>query len=69
MASNREILRNMTKMIGYIDTQGNGNRIAYDDTGLRLGEYRKSSNATATVHGKIIGYGDLTAVLIWNHID
>lgn len=65
----RQTLRSMTRLIGFIDDGPGGDKVAYDDTMHKLGEYIKSSNQTRTVHGHIIGYGDLTAVLIWNKED
>lgn len=68
MAGRREEIRNLSELIGYIETDSSGNRTAYDKYMTKLGTYTKNNNRTATVHGTIIGYGDLTAVLIWNKI-
>lgn len=53
------------KIIGYIDTKDNGDRIAKDFYGKILGKYRKEFDKTYDFYGKILSKGDITSALVW----
>ena len=55
------------KIIGWIDEDANGDKIAKDFYGKILGKYRKSTNKTYDFYGKIISNGDTTSGLIWGN--
>ena len=51
------------KIIGYIDTQPNGDKIVKDFYRKILGRYDKRLDVTKDFYGRIIGRGDLSAML------
>ena len=53
------------KIIGSIEEDAQGNKIAKDFYGKILGRYDKKQNVTKDFYGKILGSGDLTSALIW----
>lgn len=53
------------KILGYIETKVDGDKVARDFYKRILGYYKKSINATTDFYGRIIGKGDLTASLIY----
>lgn len=53
------------KIIGSIEEDSMGNKIAKDFYGKILGRFDKAQNVTKDFYGKIIGTGDLTSALIW----
>ena len=55
------------KIIGWIDEETNGDKVAKDFYGKILGKYRKSTNKTYDFYGKIISEGDTTSGLIWSN--
>lgn len=54
------------KIIGYIETDKNGNQQARDFYGKILGTFDKQLNVTRNFYGRILGKGNQVAGLIWN---
>lgn len=54
------------KVIGFIETKPNGDKLAKDFYRRVLGTYEKKFNITKDFYGRVIGRGDLTSGLIWN---
>ena len=54
------------KIIGYLETDKDGNQQARDFYGKILGTYDKKFNVTRDFYGKIISKGNQVAGLIWN---
>ena len=54
------------KIIGYIETDKNGNQQARDFYGKILGTFDKQYNVTRDFQGRIIGRGNQVAGLVWN---
>lgn len=54
------------KIIGYIETDKNGNQQARDFYGKILGTFDKQYNVTRDFYGRIIGRGNQVAGLVWN---
>ena len=54
------------KIIGYIETDKDGNQQARDFYGKILGSYDKKLNVTRNFYGRIIGKGNQVSGLIWN---
>ena len=55
---------NFGRIIGYIDIESNGNKVARDNFGRILGRYDKEFNSTTDQFGRIIYKGDMVASLI-----
>lgn len=53
------------RIIGYTDSQPNGDIIAKDEYGKILGKFDKKMNVTKDAYGKILTSGDTTSSLIW----
>lgn len=54
------------KIIGYIETDKNGNQQARNFYGQILGTYDKKLNVTRDFYGRIIGKGNQISGLVWN---
>lgn len=52
------------RILGYIETKPNGDKVATDFSGRILGYYRKSQNATTDYCGRILYFGDMVATFI-----
>ena len=52
------------RVIGYIETDANGDKRAYDFYRRKLGFYMKSTNTTHDFYGRVVARGDATASLI-----
>ena len=48
-------------IIGYIETESNGDKVARAYSGLILGRYIKSRDVTTDVAGRILWYGDMVS--------
>ena len=53
-------------ILGYLETESNGDVVAKDSSGRIVGYYRKSRNATTDFAGKILYYGNCVVALIVN---
>lgn len=53
------------RIIGFIEEQDNGDKIAKDFYGRILGKYHKDTNKTHDFYGRIVGKGDVSSGLIW----
>ena len=53
------------RIIGWIETDHLGNKVAKDFYGKLLGRYIKVSNLTKDFYGKIVAQGDATAGLFY----
>lgn len=54
------------RLLGYIETKSNGDRVATNVYGKILGYYRKNINATTDFTGSIIARGDVCSYLVFN---
>ena len=52
------------KIIGFVETDGSGNKILRDFYGRILGKYDKSMNVTREFSGRIVGKGDILMTLL-----
>lgn len=55
------------RILGTIETEKNGNKIARDFYGRYLGKYDKQLNRTEDFYGKILSSGDTLSSLIINN--
>ena len=61
----RETISEYTgRIIGYIETQPNGDKKVTNFTGTILGYYKKAQNVTTDFIGKILYRGDMSAALL-----
>lgn len=51
------------RIIGYIETLPNEDRVVRDFYRRVIGRYDKKANVTKDFYGKIVGYGDLSSLL------
>lgn len=66
-AISKEPIRQFSgKIIGYLETDKDGNQQARDFYGKILGTYDKKFNVTRDFYGKIVGKGNQVIGLIWN---
>lgn len=56
-------------IIGYIDTDINGDKIGYDFYLRIVGHYYRSRNVTTDFYGRIVSYGDSLISLVWQAKD
>lgn len=56
------------KILGFIKTQPNGDKIVTSFYGKQLGRYEKRHDRTVDWYGRIIGKGDLTGLLFNENI-
>lgn len=62
----KEVIKNFYgQIIGSIETQSNGDKIAKDFYGKILGRYVKDQNVTKNFYGQIVAKGDITSALVW----
>ena len=52
------------RIIGYIETKDNGDKVIKDSHFKILGYYRRKENVTQDEHFKIIAYGDCSSMLL-----
>jgi uncharacterized protein YvpB len=65
MAKEVQTIRDFSgKIVGYIETDSQGNKIVRDFYRVILGKYDKKNNVTRDFYGKIIARGDASASLI-----
>jgi len=63
--ADRETIREFNgSIIGYIDTESNGDKTVKDFSGRILGYYRRSSDTTTNFSGRILYRGDMSAALL-----
>ena len=63
-----EIIRDFyNRIIGYIDTDNLGNKVARNSYRRILGRYDKRQNVTRDFYNRIIGKGDLLGMLLSNN--
>lgn len=64
---NRETIKDFYgKVLGFVDTEANGDKIARDFYGKIVGRYKKSSNTTYDFYGKIVARGDAVVGTIYS---
>ena len=61
-----EIKNRNFRLLGYIETKSNGDRVATNTYGKILGYYRKGTNTTTDFMGGIIAIGDVCSYLVFN---
>lgn len=63
----RETIRDFGgKILGYVDTMGNGDKTVYNFYNQILGYYKKAQNITTDFYGTIIARGDAAVGLIFS---
>ena len=63
--STKEPIKDWTgKLIGFISTEPNGNKVLYDWHNHILGKYNKNLNITQDFHGRQVGKGDILLTLL-----
>lgn len=66
MLVNKECIRDKNgKIIGWIETDHLGNKLARDFNGHIKGRYKKTGNVTLDFNGKIVSYGDAVASTLY----
>lgn len=66
MLVNKEMIRDSRgRILGWIETDHLQNKVVRDFHGYIKGRYKKVSNTTIDFRGKIVGYGDSTASLLF----
>lgn len=66
MLVKKECIRDRNgKIIGWIETDHLGNKLARDFYGKIKGRYKKVGNVTIDFYGKIVSYGDAVAGLLY----
>lgn len=64
MPRNRQIIKDFHyKVIGYIDTEPNGNQIARDSALRVVGKYDKKLDVTRDFYGRVVGRGNTLSSL------
>ena len=56
---------NYGRIIGFIETDSVGNKIAKDFYGRIVGKYDKNTNLTKDFYGRVVGKGDQCVGTIW----
>ena len=70
MSTNRILIKAWDgKILGFIDTQPNGDKIVRDFYLRILGKYNKSLDATQDFYGHIIAKGDQSSMLIGMNVN
>lgn len=65
MTKDVQIIRDFSgRIVGYIETDSQGNKIVRDFYKVILGKYDKKSNITRDFYGKILARGDISSSLI-----
>lgn len=54
------------RIIGYIETKPNGDKIGKDFYRRIVGYYEKSSNTTKDFYRRVVARGDALSGLVWN---
>ena len=68
MLVNKECIRDKNgKIIGWIETDHLGNKLARDFNGHIKGRYKKTGNVTLDFNGKIVSYGDAVASTLYKN--
>lgn len=63
----RETIRDWTGCIlGYVDTESNGDKTVRAFSGVILGYYRKSRDVTTDFYGRVLTKGDTAVSLIYS---
>lgn len=52
------------KILGWVETESNGNKILRDFPGRILGKYNRSLNITQDFYGRKVGNGDILLTLL-----
>lgn len=52
------------KILGFVETESNGNKVLCDFYGRILGKYDKSLNVTRDFYGRQVGKGDVLMTLL-----
>ena len=61
----RETIKSSSFIIlGYLDTESNGDVVARDSSGRIVGYYKKRNNTTTDFSGRILYYGNCAVALI-----
>lgn len=55
------------RILGFIETRANGDKIGYDSKMMMLGKYNKATDVTQTYQGVIAYRGDALSALIINN--
>ena len=62
-----EILKDFGgRIVGYIETSPNGDKVGKDFYRRIVGYYEASSNTTKDFYRRVVGKGDMLSALVWN---
>lgn len=65
MAKNVQTIKDFNgRIVGYIETDAQDNKIVKDFYGVILGRYNKRANVTRDFYGRIVARGDASSSLI-----
>ena len=67
LVSKEKIKDKYGKIVGWIETDQIGNKIAKDFYGKIVGRYFKMSNLTKDFYGRIVAQGDATVGLLYRN--
>lgn len=66
MLISKECIRDRNgKILGWVETDHLGNKLARDFNGRIKGRYKKTGNVTIDFYGRIVSYGDAAAGLLY----
>lgn len=68
VVTKEKIKDNYGKIVGWIETDQLGNKVAKDFYGKIVGRYIKMSNLTKDFYGRIVAHGDATVGLLYRKI-
>lgn len=54
------------RIVGYIETFPNGDKVGKDFYRRIVGYYEVSSNTTKDFYRRVVGRGDMLSALVWN---
>lgn len=62
-----EVLKDFAgRIIGYIETSPNGDKVGKDFYRRIVGYYEAKSNTTKDFYRRVVGRGDMLSALVWN---
>lgn len=68
MLVNKDIIRDRNgKILGYVETHSNGDKIAKDFYNRIVARYHATSKLTKDFYGRILSKGDITAGILYKN--
>ena len=66
LSTNKQTIRDFyNRIIGYIETKPNGDKVVRNFYNVILGTYDKKLDITRDFYGRIVGKGDLSSMLLY----